>query len=547
LYSKQTLIFIGLLIIGTIWMTTHTGCAKIVAPTGGARDTIPPKVIIEKSTPNLSTNFNAQKIVLTFNEWVELNKPGIEIIVSPPLSKPINIKLKGKQVTIDLEEETLRENATYVINFGKSIRDFNEKNTIKDMRFVFSTGSFIDSLRISGSIIDIATEKPAEDVLVMLYDNLSDTAVRTEKPFYFTRTDKQGRYEIPYMKADTFQVITLIDENFNYLYDGENEGVGFLFEPIIVSDTFKTPVNLQIFQPQLSFRRQATINKNFGHLKFAFNQEVQDSLFLTVTPNLAGDYHEITKDTLHFWYTDTTRQRVFILSDSIDYLDTLSITLPKSSDFYKKNKTTRLTLPIAKQARNGINHNPLKSIEMMFFHPIVSVDTSKIWVAEDTTRRRVRPIFIQKENAQKELSIQYKWKEKQPYQITFLPGAVTDIFELTNDTIIVNYKMDEKANYGNIDVLIEGLNQDTSYVVELLDKNKNVKGSFFVNGKEQAKQSFQALPAGKYSLRVIEDLNKNGRWDTGEYPTRYPENIYLGKTEELRANWDLELKFERKK
>jgi hypothetical protein len=530
-----------------IWMTTHTGCAKIVAPTGGVRDTIPPKVIIEKSTPNLSTNFNAQKIVLTFNEWVELNKPGTEIIVSPPLSKPINIKLKGKQVTIDLEEETLRENATYVINFGKSIRDYNEKNTIKDMRFVFSTGSFIDSLKISGSIIDIATEKPAEDVLVMLYDNLSDTAVRTEKPFYFTRTDKQGRYEIPYMKADTFQVITLIDENFNYLYDGENEAIGFLFEPIIVSDTFKIPVNLQIFQPQLSFRRQATINKNFGHLKFAFNQEIKDSLFLTVTPSLAGDYHEITKDTLHFWYTDTTRQRVFILSDSLDYLDTLSTTLPKSSDFYKKNKTTRLTLPIAKQAKNGINHNPLKSIEMMFFHPIASVDTSKIWVTEDTTRRRVRPIFIQKENAQKELSIQYKWKEKQPYQITFLPGAVTDIFELTNDTIIVNYKMDEKANYGNIDVLIEGLNQDTSYVVELLDNNKNVKGSFLINGKEQAKQSFQALPAGKYSLRVIEDLNKNGRWDTGEYPTRYPENIYLGKAEELRANWDLELKFERKK
>ena len=250
---------------------------------------------------------------------------------------------------------------------------------------------------------------------------------------------------------------------------------------------------------------------------------------------------------MHFWYTDTTKQRTFILSDTKEYLDTLPVTLPNSSNFYKKNKTTRLARPIPKQAIGGIRHNPLTMIKMTFRHPIINIDTSKIIVTEDTSKRRIQPIFSILPEAKKQISLQYKWKEKRPYQITFLPGAITDIFELKNDTIIVNYKMDEKANYGNIDVIVEGLSQDTSYVIELLNRNKEVKGSFLVNKKVSAKQSFKSLPAGQYSLRVIEDLNKNGRWDTGEYPTRHPENIYLGTPEDLRANWDLELKFKREK
>jgi len=521
------------------------GCAKIVAPTGGIKDTIAPKVVIEKSTPNLSTNFKPQKIILTFDEWIQLNKPTVQIVVSPPLAKPLDISLSGKKVIINLEEEELRENATYVINFGDGIRDYRERNPAKNLRFVFSTGSYIDSLVVTGKVTDIETEKGAADVLVMLYDNLSDTVVRTERPFYFARTDKKGNFKIPYLKSDTFKVLALVDENFNYLYDNEEEKIGFLFDDIIVVDSFKTQLDLLLFKPTPTLRRTSSLTKEFGHLRLAYNQELFDTLLVKTTPSFVSDYIEQEKDTLHFWYTDTTSLRTFIISDGKDYNDTIDISLPNSADFYKKNKLTRLATPDAKASKRAIKHNPNLPIDLVFRFPFYGIDTSKIIVTQDTTRKRILPKFSRTDDSKKNLSINYRWKEKMPYQITFLPNAITDVFDLKNDTIVLNYITEEAANFGTITVLVDGFSTDTSYVVELINKNEKVVQSFPLAGKSKAKRVYKFMATGSYSIRIIEDLNGNGRWDTGEYPTRQPEKIFLGKAETLKPNWDMELKFEK--
>ncbi len=546
MYKKigKEIIFLIFTLLITIHFLLLSGCAKVVAPTGGQKDTTAPKVVVEESTPNLSTNFNSTEIVLTFDEWIQLNKPASEIIVSPPLNKSLDIKMKGKSVIINLEEETLRDSVTYIINFGQAIQDFRERNPAENLRFVFSTGSFIDSLSVGGKIIDSETDKPVKDALVMLYDNLSDTVVRTEKPFYFARTDKNGQYSMPFLKSDTFKIFVLLDENFNYLYD-EEESIGFQSENIILTDSFKTPLDFQIFKPQPPLRRTRNITKPFGHLKIVYNQTVFDSLQVQVEPSFDSDYLQQSKDTLHFWYTDTTSKRVFIISDEKDYLDTFDVFLPKSAPFYKQNKTTRLAIPNLKSAQTGLKHNPNEVINIEFRHPIASIDLTKIIVTEDTLKTKVEAIFSQDETDPKKGLFKYKWKEEKTYQITLFPGAVTDIFNLKNDTIILNYNTKSVSEYGNVDVLIEGMNKDTSYVVELVNGKKDVVETFVMTGQESIKRTFKALPTSDYSIKIIVDTNSNGRWDTGKYPTRQPEKILLGKAEKLRPNWDLELKFNR--
>ena len=147
-------------------------CATPIAPDGGPKDETPPQVDSIGTTPNFQTNFQKQRIEITFDEWIKLDDVFNEVVVSPPLNKRPQITTKGKTVRVDFdEEEVLREAATYTINFGEAVQDLTESNPAEDLRFVFSTGDFIDSLEISGTIKDVLTNEPVEGALFMLYDN----------------------------------------------------------------------------------------------------------------------------------------------------------------------------------------------------------------------------------------------------------------------------------------------------------------------------------------------------------------------------------------
>lgn len=540
---KNILLLLGLVLFLLPNWLLNTGCAKIIAPTGGEKDTIAPKIVLEKSTPNLQTNFRPLKISLTFDEWVQLNQPTQQVVVSPPLSKSPNIALLGKTVTLDLSEETLRENATYTINFGEAVQDYTERNSAKNLRFVFSTGNYIDSLTVGGRVTNNSTGTAAKDVLVMLYDNLNDTVVRTERPFYFAKTDKDGRFLVQNVRSGTFKIFALIDENFNYRYDTEAEQIGFLFKNITVSgsDSVAPDVALSVFLPNPMLRRTASLTKEYGHLRLAYNQPLYDSLFVRAEPSFPTDYIEQSKDTLHFWYADTTTSRILYVNDGKEYFDTVRVNLPKSANFYKKNKKTNLQLPEGKKRKTTILQNPHQPLELVFKHPFYDIDTAKWLLTEDTLQKRVKPYFQRFGSSMKNLAVHYPWREGMPYQLTLLPGAVKDVFGLENDTIVLDYTVDAAKNYGNIEVVVTGLSKDSSYVVQLLNAQDKVVETIVVNNETEIRQKYKALPTGNYKLKWIEDINGNGRWDTGKYPNRYPEKIKIGASEELRPNWDLEL------
>ena len=256
-----------------------TSCAQIVSPTGGPKDEDPPVLDTLNSTPNFQTNFTKQELEFQFDEWVQLKDVFNQVVTSPPLRYgPPEVYLRKKSVRLKFDErEELKENATYLINFGDAIRDLSENNPT-ELRFVFSTGDFIDSLSIGGKVLDSFSGEPVEDIIVMLYDNLSDTVVRTERPFYFTKTDKTGKFTIENLRADTFKVFALMDTNLDYLYNSEAEQIGFLDSLLIVNDSLQ-PKKIQIsaFLPTPRLNLQDDVQDKYGLLRMEFSQSAKDA------------------------------------------------------------------------------------------------------------------------------------------------------------------------------------------------------------------------------------------------------------------------------
>ena len=169
-------IYILTLVASSLFVLSIYQCANIVAPVGGPKDETPPMLDSSATTPNYQTNYTKSPIILTFNEWIALKDAITQVVVSPPLQFPLEVKLKKKSIYVNFnEKEELKENTTYTINFGESISDFTEGNVPPSMRYVFSTGPIIDSIQFTAKLVDLDTKKPIEDAILMLYVNKADS------------------------------------------------------------------------------------------------------------------------------------------------------------------------------------------------------------------------------------------------------------------------------------------------------------------------------------------------------------------------------------
>jgi hypothetical protein len=513
-------------------------CANPIPPAGGLKDEQPPTLVEEASTPNLQTNFQKQRIELTFDEWVVVEDIFNQVVVSPPLEFRPKITLKRKTVRFDFDErETLRPEATYTINFGLAVKDLTEKNPADNLRFVFSTGDYIDSLKVEGEIVDARKGEPVEGVLFMLYENLADSVVRVERPFYFAKTNKQGRFLIENVKAGIFKGFALKDIDFNYLFNLPNEQIGFPDSTFTVSDSLPPPFKIRLFEETPPLRLSESTSNRFGLVRLAFNQ----------TPHqLELDYEDIgqtviyeyEKDTVRVWYDQEGPEswNLYLRRDTtLD--DTVRVNPPDKEAFLKE---TGFLQPAVKPASGSIKLNPSRSLRLQFNHPISAFDTSRILLFEDTLETRVTPVAVIDSASRRTLDLRFPWREGLPYRLELMPGAVRDLFGLENDTLRMKYLADSRKSYGNLILTLNGLMPDTNYVVQLLRGETPVE-EFQVTGVETFKREFRTLDPGQYTLQVVADLNKNGRWDSGNYDLRQqPEPNFITQLEQLRANWDVE-------
>jgi len=246
------LYFITVVLISCFISFLATGCAQIGAPTGGPKDSIPPELV--SATPKLlSTNFTGSKVILVFNEYVDVLDIQTNLLVSPfPKTNP-QVDFKLKTVTVKLKD-TLLENTTYAINFGNAIRDNNEGNPFRNFTYVFSTGKTIDSLQLGGQVIIAETGKKDSTIIAMLYRNVDDSAVQKRKPNYIAKLDSSGNFKFTNLSAGSYKVYALKDGDGGKTYNSKIELFGFADSEVIVSDSTAT-ITLYAFEEEKDIKK----------------------------------------------------------------------------------------------------------------------------------------------------------------------------------------------------------------------------------------------------------------------------------------------------
>ena len=195
---KRGIYFIGIAFIGQICSLLITGCAQIGAPTGGPKDTSAP-VLVKAMPLNNQTNFSGNKIILTFDEYVDLQDVQSNLLVSPSPKNNPSINSNLKIITIKLKDSLLA-NTTYAINFSSAIKDINEGNVLNNFVYTFSTGSYIDSLELEGKVMMAETGKIDSSLNVLLYKNASDTDVTSRRPDYVAKLKGDGSFAFKHIK-----------------------------------------------------------------------------------------------------------------------------------------------------------------------------------------------------------------------------------------------------------------------------------------------------------------------------------------------------------
>jgi hypothetical protein len=516
------------------------GCAKRGTISGGLKDTIPP--VLKMSFPkNFSTDFSSKSIKLTFDEYVKLKDVNKQLIISPPLSKnPQILPLSAsKSITINFLD-SLRTNTTYSLNFGQSIEDNNEGNPYPQFKYVFSTGKFIDSLSIQGSIKDAIEKKPSSMTTVMLYemnDKFKDSAVYKENPSYIAYSqEKDLSFKIDNIKAGKYFLLALEDKTPNYRFEPKLEKIGFRKQIITIPNDslfeiklFKEVPKLKVFKPSQSSNCSAIVGYE-GDPKdvkiiLRKGQEVIPSVISKVP----------TKDSLQIWF------KPFKIEKST--VDSLQISLVKDNfkkDFsfkIKAQKQDSLTISTISNKILPLGENFLLRTNL----PLSKIDDSKIRLTKkDST---AIPFKTEYDELNLTLKVIFQKDPLEKYNLSLLPESIFDFIGQANKKpFAFDIETKNISDYGNLRVSLENV-KAFPVIVELTDKNGLVQYSYYSESNSQI--DFNMIKPDVYTLRLIDDENKNRVWDTGNYlEKQQPENvIYFPKDIDVRANWDVQQTF----
>ncbi len=530
------------------------GCATIVSPSGGPKDNHPPKIV--KSIPvDHSVNFHSDNIRIYFNKFVKLNNINTNALVSPPMTKAPDYTIKGKSLVIKLKEHP-KDSTTYTISLDNSIADIRENNIVTDMQYVFSTGNHLDSLQIEGRVLDAFTLKPIKDVLVMLYLKNKDSVPYKERPLNIARTDAKGRFFIKNLKKATYKIFVLKDVNNNYLYDQPNEQIAFIdttLVPVRRDTSKKDTINilkhtLNLFQENDSIQKlikywvvsmhQAQIIFKYPVRKLSL---LPVSKFKLPTANsmLPGSITELskTRDTLNIWFVNYNKDSIsFSVRNNNKIVDTVKLYLAQKK-YAKKGEKLGLRFNVAKA-------NPFdlfKPIRFTSNTPLKDYDIKKIKLIDG--KDTVQPSVSFADSVKRKMELSYHFLESHTYTLFIKPNAFKDVYDITNDTIKIDFKTQALKNYGSLKIIPKFSEYSIPKILQLLNASGNVVRETVIRSK--ADLQFEHISPATFTLRLIYDANNNGRWDTGKYLKHIqPEKVVIyHKPVVVRANWDTEIEW----
>ena len=578
-------------------------CASMGNPDGGPYDEEPPKFV--RSTPKpFAINSKEKKVTIEFDEFIKLEKAAEKVVVSPPQLEQPEIKASGRKVVVGLVD-SLRPNTTYTIDFADAIVDNNEGNPLGNYAFTFSTGTTIDTMEVSGTVLSASDLEPVKNIQVGLHSDLSDSAFM-KKPFdRVSRTDSRGHFSIRGIAPGKYRIYALMDGNQNYLFDSKTEMIAF-------SDSIIIPAMEDAMRQDTIWKDSLTIDtiKSVGYTRFlpddiilrAFKEE-NDRQYLTrserdkenhfvltfsaradTLPTLKGlnfderDAFIIEKtdrnDSICYWIKDSLIYQMDTLEIQMDYLatDTLDRLVPQTDTLFLANKLTRaerekLEAKAAeekekerkKKEKKGekIEPEPTKfltlnvdapsafdldrNVYLSFDEPVASIDTAAIHmeIKKDSLWEEIPFLFVSDSVLPRKYEIFAEWEPEKEYQLSIDSMAFKGVYGLHTNKVKQTMKVKKLDEYGTILLNITGA--DSTAVVELLDGSGKVLRQQRITPQNTA-DFYYLNPGTKFYIRLFNDRNGNGVWDTGKYSEHLqPEEVYyFPKVWEMKANFEFE-------
>lgn len=578
-------------------------CASMGNPDGGPYDEEPPKFV--RSTPKpFAINSKEKKVTIEFDEFIKLEKAAEKVVVSPPQLEQPEIKASGRKVVVGLVD-SLRPNTTYTIDFADAIVDNNEGNPLGNYAFTFSTGTTIDTMEVSGTVLSASDLEPVKNIQVGLHSDLSDSAFM-KKPFdRVSRTDSRGHFSIRGIAPGKYRIYALMDGNQNYLFDSKTEMIAF-------SDSIIIPAMEDAMRQDTIWKDSLTIDtiKSVGYTRFlpddiilrAFKEE-NDRQYLTrserdkenhfvltfsaradTLPTLKGlnfderDAFIIEKtdrnDSICYWIKDSLIYQMDTLEIQMDYLatDTLDRLVPQTDTLFLANKLTRaerekleakaaeekekerkkkekkgekiepettkfLTLNVDAPSAFDLDRN----VYLSFDEPVASIDTAAIHmeIKKDSLWEEIPFLFVSDSVLPRKYEILAEWEPEKEYQLSIDSMAFKGVYGLHTNKVKQTMKVKKLDEYGTILLNITGA--DSTAVVELLDGSGKVLRQQRITPQNTA-DFYYLNPGTKFYIRLFNDRNGNGVWDTGKYSEHLqPEEVYyFPKVWEMKANFEFE-------
>lgn len=517
-------------------------CAKRGTISGGLKDTIAP--VLKTSVPaNYSTNFEGQSIRITFDEYIKLKDIGKNLLVSPPLAKKPQVLplTASKTVTVNFAEP-LMPNTTYSLNFGQSIQDNNEGNPYPQFKYVFSTGAQIDSLSISGNIKDALERKADSYVNVQLYsmdETYNDSLIYKAAPRYVTSTsDSITSFKIENIKEGKYRLIALKDNNGDYKYDPRTDKIGFYEKAVTLPNDslfeiklFKEVPVFKAFKPTQSSANSAILGYTGDIKDVKLNLKKGNENLEVIATKIPK------KDSLQLWF-----QPLKLEKNAVDSLQLYVTNGSYSKDFsfkIKNQKTDTLNIAAPKKILD-LSDMLLLAVNV----PIAKIDEAKFRLYNKDSV--AVPFKLINEPTNLQFKLDFKREPLEKYTLEVEPDAITSFLDQTNKKeMVFSVETKNTSDYGNLRIDLENVTE-FPIIVELTDKNGQVQYSHY--SENNASIDFNLIKPDLYTLRAIEDRNKNEVWDSGNFlEKRQPENvIYFPKSIDVRANWDVQQSFKLK-
>ncbi|ASE63037.1 hypothetical protein CEQ15_16850 [Chryseobacterium indologenes] len=536
------------LLLLVICFLVHS-CARVGSPVGGPKDTLAPRFLSSNiDTTRINVKRDIHELRLDFDEYVTLKDINKNLIISPPIKNikrilPSNIA--NKFVLIQWAD-TLQANTTYNFNFGNSIVDNNESNILRYFNFAFSTGDKLDDLYVSGEVKDAMEIKKKtgtnENKLVVGLYQVKDTMNYKQKPYYITKVDEDGYYELNYLSPGKYRIIAFDDENGNSIYDPGKEKIGFKKEAIDIEKSI-SGLNLSVY-PSRKPVKYSEMKEIAGGVLMTFEGHPDEVKVQSATDKLKDlkVTHRPKSDSVRIWFDavkdnigqETAEKLMFThnLGPKKDSLYTVPL-------FYKYNKKNAMDI---NSDNGGGSLAPKSDFRILSNYIVDKIDPSKWVLKSDSLTTQEFTAKISETNPYL-IEVKSDFVNGKKYQLTVPKETVSSFYAKNAQSKRFDFDVEKIDQFGSLEFALTNA-PASSYWIQLLDSSEKVAYQKYIKGD---KVKFDILKPGEYFVRILVDNNENKYWDNADFASEtFAEDAYVFYKKaivrglwETREDWDL--------